>query len=62
VRVGGLPRAGALLQLSGEGFVTRQAVSGSDGSYRFTDVPPGSYVLVVKVDGAVTETLVVNVK
>jgi len=62
VTVGGFPRAGALLQLSAEGFATRQTVSGQDGSYRFVDVPPGTYVLVVKVNGAITETRIVTVK
>jgi hypothetical protein len=57
-----MPKAGALMQLSGDGFVARQTVSGQDGSYRFVDVPPGTYVLVVRVDGAIAETRIVTVK
>lgn len=62
VRVGGVSRAGALLELSAEGFATREAVSDATGAYVFADVPPGTYVLVVKVAGAVTETRIVTVK
>ena len=40
--------SGVLIALSGDG-INLKTVSGTDGSFRFSSVPPGSYALVFKV-------------
>jgi len=41
---------GVLIGLSGEG-VNQKTVSGADGSFLFSSVPPGSYAIVFKMKG-----------
>ena len=41
---------GVLIGLSGEG-VNQKTVSGADGDFRFTSIPPGSYSIVFKMKG-----------
>jgi len=41
---------GVLIGLSGDG-VNQKTVSGTDGAFRFTSVPPGSYSIIFKMKG-----------
>lgn len=62
ITVAGVPRAGALIELSGNGQASQQTVSASDGSYNFSGLIPGTYSLVVKVTGAVERTVTVTIE
>jgi len=42
--------SGVLIGLSGDG-VTQKTVSSTDGSFRFSSVPPGSYAIDFKMKG-----------
>lgn len=60
VTVAGVPRAGALVRLVA-GDQVFEAASAEDGSYALFGVPSGTWVLIVRVAGAETRTLVVVV-
>jgi len=52
VRAAGAPVAGALVVATDtRGVVTGSVVTGADGGYRFTDLPPGDYALTVDAIG-----------
>jgi EmrB/QacA subfamily drug resistance transporter len=52
VRAAGAPVPGALVVATdARGVVTGSIVSGADGGYRFTDLPPGDYALTVDATG-----------
>ena len=50
VNTDGSALPGVLIELSGEG-VNQKTVSGADGSFLFSSVPPGSYEIVFKLKG-----------
>jgi EmrB/QacA subfamily drug resistance transporter len=52
VRAAGAPVAGAqVVATDARGMVTGSSLTGADGGYRFTDLPPGDYVLTVGAIG-----------
>jgi Ca-activated chloride channel homolog len=51
---GGAPVRGATIKLTAGRFPTRTTAADLAGEFRFTDVPPGTYVLEVSVSGFVT--------
>jgi hypothetical protein len=52
VRAAGAPVAGAqVVATDARGMVTGSILTGADGGYRFTDLPPGDYVLTVGAIG-----------
>jgi len=58
----GGPIGGALLRLyNDDGSVDLYTVSEDDGSYLFSDIPPGEYILVVKRDDYVLYSTTVTV-
>lgn len=61
VTVAGVPRGGALVQVSAPGQETRQVVSDEGGHYAFYDLPAGTYTVVVRVRDAVVQTLMVEI-
>jgi hypothetical protein len=63
VTVGGLPRAGVVVQVRAlaDHALIAEAASGADGAYAFPDLPAGTYFVVVAVDGAMPQTQIVTV-
>jgi hypothetical protein len=62
VSVGNAPRAQARVQLhDATGALRAETASRPDGSYAFHDLLPGTYSVVIAVDGAVTQTVPVTI-